>query len=70
MAIWVLTNLDENLGRPIQVLLLLFRVPAAMPGKVNEVRSHLNANVQRSTLDISTQRGIGSRHGCTPSATR
>jgi hypothetical protein len=54
MAIWMLTNLDQNLGRPIQVLLLLVRVPAAMLGQVNQVRSHLNADVQRPAFDIST----------------
>jgi hypothetical protein len=70
MAIWVLTNLDQNLGRPIQVLLLLVRVPATMPGQVNQVRSHLNADVQRPAFDISTWTGIGSRHDGAPSVTR
>jgi hypothetical protein len=54
MAIWMLANLDQNFGRPIQVLLLLFRVPATMPGQVNQVRSHLNADVQRPAFEFST----------------
>jgi hypothetical protein len=54
MAIWVVTDLQQNLCRPIQVLMLLLRVSAAMPGQINQIRSYLNADVQRPTLDICT----------------
>jgi hypothetical protein len=70
MAIWMVTNLEQNLSRPIQVLLLLFRVPTTMPGQVNQIRGQLNADVQRPALNISTRPGIGSRHYCASSVTR
>jgi hypothetical protein len=54
MAIWMVTDLQQNLRRPIQVLLLLFRFSPAMPGQINQIRSYLDADVQRPTLNIYT----------------
>jgi hypothetical protein len=66
----MVANLEQNLCRPIQVLLLLFSVPAAMLSQVNQIRSHLNADVQRPALSISTRTSIGSRHYCAHSVLR
>jgi len=64
----MVTDLEQNLCSPIQVLLLQFRVPAAILSQVNQVRSNLNADVQRPPRKVSTQKGIG-RHDYAPSAT-
>jgi len=65
----MMPNLEQNFCRPIQVLLLLFRVPAAMFSQVNQISSHLYADVQRPARNISDRQGIG-RHYCAPSVAR
>jgi hypothetical protein len=62
----MVTNLRQNLCCPFQVLLLQFRVPAAIPSQINQVRSDLNADVQRPPFNVSTRPGIG-RHYWAPS---
>jgi hypothetical protein len=54
----MVTKLKQNLCRPIQVLLLLFRVPCAILCQVNQVRSNLNAHVQRPACQVSNRLGI------------
>jgi hypothetical protein len=61
MELWMVTNLEQNLRRPFQVLLLKFGVPAAILSQINQVRSDLNADVQRPAFNVSTRPGIG-RH--------
>jgi hypothetical protein len=60
------TKVEQNLRRPIQVLLLLLRVPDAILSQVNQVCSDLNADVQRPACNISNRLGIR-RHYWAPS---
>ena len=66
MAIRVVTVLRQNLCRPIQVLLLLCRVSAAMPGQVNQIRSICECKRTKACPQYLHLMGIGSRHFVRP----